>query len=238
MKSSFYAPLISWEVLALVAHHLDPRTLAIASCVCKPWTISMSSDLLWKPFCNSHFPFLFDIHFTVPYHRLYAIGHTAARRRLQTPRKPRLSLDSLIFAINIRTRTSHIAIDSSGVFKFDVDVNYDSPGSMFNDLGDVKITWNVILRGWRGIFTMMDCEGKVRFSPVAEGWFSEELPSPGCCSSEVASGMVADVKLGFCRRRSEIGGGGRKVRAEKVSVGILSIVNWRYLQHFLVPFAV
>lgn len=77
---------------------------------------------------------------------------------------------------------------------------------------------------------MMDCEGKVSFSPVAEGWFSEELPSPGCCSStEVASGMVADVKLGFCGRRSEIGGGGRKVRAEKVSVGILRIVNWRYV---------
>lgn len=35
-----------WEVLALVAHHLDPRTLAIASYVCEPWTISMSSDLL------------------------------------------------------------------------------------------------------------------------------------------------------------------------------------------------
>ncbi|XP_041024552.1 probable F-box protein At5g04010 [Juglans microcarpa x Juglans regia] len=245
-----------WAVLALVAHHLDPRTLAIASCVCKSWTISMSSDLLWKPLCNNHFPSLSDIHFTdftVPYHRLYAIGHTAARRRLQTPRKPLLSLDSLIFAINIRTRTSHIVslekpgeelqVVPGGVFKFDIDVNYESPASMFDDLGDVKITWNVILRGWRGIFTMMDCEGKVSFSPGAEGWFSEELPSPGCCSSEVASGMVADVKLGFCGRRSE-SGGGRKVRAEKVSVGILSIVNWRYvnmddglryLQHFLVP---
>ncbi|KAG6640999.1 hypothetical protein CIPAW_09G042800 [Carya illinoinensis] len=197
-----------WEVLALVAHHLDPRTLAIASYTSSenpsatPISLSFSTSTSLSP-----------------------------RRRLQTPGKPRLSLDSLIFAINIRTRTSHIAslekpgeelqVDSSGVFKFDVDVNYDSPG------------------GWRGIFTMMDCEGKVSFSPVAEGWFSEELPSPGCCSStEVASGMAADVKLGFCGRRSEIGGGGRKVRAEKVSVGILSIVNWRYLQHFLVPFAV
>lgn len=92
---------------------------------------------------------------------------------------------------------------------------------------------------------MMDCDGKVSFSPGSEGWFSEELPSPGCCSSSAAtSGIVADLKVGFCTGR-ESGIDGGKVRIEKVSLGILSILNWRYitlqdglryLQHFLLPF--
>ena len=256
MSLNFPIKTPPWEVLALVAHHLDPKTLAIASCVCKSWFISMSSDHLWKPICNTHFP---NLHFTdlgeqvhhVPYHRLYAIGHTAAKRRVQTPCKPKLSLNNLIFSINIRTKSSNIVtiakpgeeliFDPNGVFKFDVDnVNYEC-SSMVAVLEDVKMTWNVVLSGWKGVFTMMDCEGKVSFSPGAEGWFSEELPSPGCCSGAVASGVVADLKLGFCcRRESGVG----KVKVDKVSVGILSIVNWRYvsvddglryLQHFLVP---
>ncbi|GLT65900.1 hypothetical protein SLA2020_383000 [Shorea laevis] len=66
-----------------------------------------------------------------------------------------------------------------------------------------------------------------------EGWFLEELLSPGCCSTNDGSGVVADLKLGF-------GKGGSGV--EKMSVGMLSTVNWRnlgledglrYLQHFL-----
>ena len=244
-----------WEVLVLVAQHLEPKTLAIASCVCKSWSISMSSDHLWKPICNTHFPSLsnlsvhVDVH--VPsYHRLYAIGHTAAKRRVQTPCKPRVALNNLIFTINIHTKSSNIVtlakpgeeliIDPNGVFKFDFKVNYER-STMVETLEDVKITWNVILSGWRGVFTMMDCEGKVSFSPGAEGWFSDELPSPGCCSSAVASGIVSDLKFGFCSRRES---GGGKVKVDKVSVGILSIVIWRYvsvedglryLQHFLVP---
>jgi hypothetical protein len=245
-----------WEVIVLVAHRLDPKSLAVASCVCKSWSISMSSDDLWKPICNTHFPSISNLYFItdfiVPHHRLYAIGHAAAKRRVQTPCKPRLSLGSLIFTVNILTKKSRILtlakpceellVDPNGVFKFDIDVNYER-SSAFEALEDVKITWNVVLRGWRGVFTMMDCEGTVSFSPGSEGWFSDELPSTGCCSSAAASGIVADLKMGFCGRRESSGGVG-KVKARKVSVGILSIVNWRYvsvddglryLQHFLLP---
>lgn len=244
-----------WEVIVLVAHRLDAKSLAVASCVCKSWSISTSSDHLWKPICRTHFPSISNLHFitdfTVPYRRLYAIGHAAATRRVQTPCKPRLSLGSLIFTIDILTKNSRILtlakpceellVDPNGVFKFEIDVN-DECSSAFEALDDVKITWNVILRGWKGVFTMMDCEGKVSFSPGSEGWFSEELPSPGCCSSAAAaSGTVADLKMGFCGR-TESGGG--KLKASKLSAGILSIVNWRYvsvddglryLQHFLLP---
>ncbi|KAE8731208.1 putative inactive purple acid phosphatase 16-like [Hibiscus syriacus] len=84
---------------------------------------------------------------------------------------------------------------------------------------------------------MMDRKGKLSSRlRAAEGWFSEELPCPGCCSGDVGSGIVADVKLGI--------GGGADMKVEKVSVGLMRIVEWRYLsiedglrylQHFLLP---
>ena len=123
------------------------------------------------------------------------------------------------------------------MFRFDVGVG--GKGTTVREgVEEVKITWNVVLKGWRGIFTMMDCKGKVGFVAGSEGWFSQELPAPGCCSSAVASAAVADLKVGMC---SETGSDG-KVSVNKVSVGILSVVDWRYvgvedglryLQHFL-----
>lgn len=85
---------------------------------------------------------------------------------------------------------------------------------------------------------MMDCEGKVGFLAGGEGWLSQELPAPGCCSNAVASAVVADMKVHMCGGKVSDG----KVRVSKVSVGILSVVDWRYvgvedglryLQHFL-----
>ncbi|XP_068307650.1 probable F-box protein At5g04010 [Pyrus communis] len=234
-----------FEVFDLVSHHLDPKTLAISSCVCKSWFVFMSSDHLWWPICTSHFPSLSILKLTNPtvsYRRLYVIGRAAAKRRQKTPSKPRLSLDSLIFTINIfnpnlssnvlslEKSGSELVMDPSGIFKFDIDVSDYNGFEAWEDRGAVRVTWNVVLEGWRGVFEMMDCEGK-----GMEGWFSEELPSPaGCCSSVVTSGIVADLKLGFCDGR----------RVKKVSVGMLSIGDWRYvsiddalryLQHFLLP---
>lgn len=103
---------------------------------------------------------------------------------------------------------------------------------MFDAVGGFKVTWNVLLKGFEAVFTMMDCEGKGSFVSGSDGWFSEELPSPGCCTSGVTSGLVAELRLGL-----------RERVVEKVSLGVLSIVSWRYvclddafryLQHFLV----
>ena len=86
---------------------------------------------------------------------------------------------------------------------------------------------------------MMDCEGKVGFRSGGEGWFSAELPTAACCSSAAASTTVADLKMGMWGGNES---SDRKVRVKKVSVGILSIAEWRYvgvedglryLQHFL-----
>ncbi|CAI8602093.1 unnamed protein product [Vicia faba] len=247
MEKETSSATLSWEVLILVAHHLDPKTLAIASCVSKSWLHSMSSDELWKPIVTDHFPSLSTLPSTVSYYRLFALGHCAALRRRQIPPKPTLSLSDLVFGISITSKRDSrvvagasrpvdaLVVDPPGVFSFGVGLE-DCLLRKNEGLEEVlKVTWNVVVKGWRGVFTLMDCERKVRFVAGGEEWFSQELPAPSCCSKVVASSVVADMKVVMCD-------GGGKVKVEKVSMGILSVVDWRYvgvedglryLQHFL-----
>lgn len=125
-----------WQVLVLISTHIDQKTLAIASCVCKSWSISMSSDQIWQPLCSTHYPSLSTLHtcynHTVSYRRLYALGYRANNRRLKQPSKPRISLNNIIFALNIYKTTtrmvtlvkygSQLSFDKKGVFRFDIDV--------------------------------------------------------------------------------------------------------------------
>ncbi|XP_030526019.2 probable F-box protein At5g04010 [Rhodamnia argentea] len=225
-----------WEVVLLVSHHLDPKTLAVASCVCKSWCASMSSDNLWKPVCASHFPSLSALqstHPALPYRRLYALGLAAARCRARAPAKPHLSLDDLTFVVDVWSQDLHIttmskpgdeiAPDPNRLFRFELVADEERLSAM-EIMDHVRITWIVALRGWKAVFTMMECEGKASFIPGAEGWFSQELPSPECCSSATASGLVADLKLGFGSRNVT----GGRIKVERVSVGILSMSRWRY----------
>ncbi|XAR69904.1 hypothetical protein NMG60_11001669 [Bertholletia excelsa] len=232
-----------WEVLLQVAYHLDPKTLATASCVCKSWLACMSSDHLWQPLCSAHFPSLSHLSAAaaVPHRHLYALGHASAARRLRKALKPRLSLHHLLFSIQIENidvshhvfamlrPVSDLDIDSGGAFRFDITVE-DENFEGFNVKGRLRVTWNVVLKGFKGVFVMMELEG----------WFSEELPSPECCSVGAASGLVADLRLGLGGSSYD----GEKTVVEKVGVGVLSIVSWRYasvddvlryLQHFLLP---
>ncbi|KAG6413674.1 hypothetical protein SASPL_126388 [Salvia splendens] len=242
-----------WQVLELVAHRLEPETLATAACVCKSWSASLSSDHLWQPFCSAAYPSLSNLHpaaapASVPYCKLYSLGRAAEKRRLQSPPKPDLSMYDLVFTVDVQNGRSCVATvvcpgadlkpDRSGVFRFDIGVESDNLVA-FEELDSLRITWNVVLQGLKGVFTMMDCRGKGSFVLGLEGWFSKELPLPGCCSSGAASGLVSDLRLGLRE------GGGGKVVVEKISVGVLSIVSWRYvciddalryLQHFLLPF--
>jgi hypothetical protein len=244
-----HSTTLSWEILILVAHYLDPKTLAIASCVSKSWLHSMSSDILWKPILTTHFPSLATLPSNVSYCRLFALGHGAAKRRRQTPLKPTLSLGDLIFTASIRSNRDFSMIggsswpvdvlqeDPPGVFRFCV--GFDSGVVKNEGLEEVvKVTWNVVVKGWRGVFTLMDCVGKMGFVGGGEEWFSQELPAPGCCSKVVASSVVADMRVGMCGCGGESG----KVRVGKISVGILNVDDWRYvgiedglryLQHFL-----
>ncbi|KAL0334342.1 UNVERIFIED_CONTAM: hypothetical protein Sangu_1590400 [Sesamum angustifolium] len=238
-----------WQVLDLVANHLDPGTLATAACVCKSWSVSMSSDHLWQPLCSSTYRSLSNLRAAasdVSYSKLYSLGRAADKRRVQKPLKPHLSLHDLFFAVDVQTSRESVVtvvkpggelkVDKNGVFRFDIEVESEKLVG-FEALDSLRITWNVVLEGFKGVFTMMDCKGKGSFVLGLEGWFSKELPPAGCCSSEAASGLVADLRLGL----RESGG---KVVVEKMSVGVLSIVSWRYvcvddgvryLQHFLLP---
>ncbi|XP_004514585.1 probable F-box protein At5g04010 [Cicer arietinum] len=251
METPCSAATLSWEVLILVAHHLDPKTIAIASCVSKSWLHSMSSDLLWKPIVTTYFPSLSTLPSSVSYIRLFALGHSANTRRRKTPSKPILSLGDIIFAVSISSKrdssvvaaasrtADEMVVDPPGVFRFSVGCDGCIAEKSEGLEEVVKVTWNVVVKGWRGVFTLMDCEGKVGFMRGGEGWFSQELPGPRCCWKVVASSVVADMKVGMCGGEESDGG---KVRVEKVSIGILSVVEWRYvgiedglryLQHFL-----
>ncbi|KAH6828703.1 hypothetical protein C2S53_018052 [Perilla frutescens var. hirtella] len=241
-----------WQVLDLVAHRLDAQTLATAACVCKSWCISMSADDLWQPICAATYPSLANLRpaaapTPVPYCKLYGLGRAAEKRRLKSPPEPQLSMHDLVFAVDVQNGRGCVAtvinpggeikLDKNGIFRFDMDVESGNLVA-FEELDSLRITWNVVLQGFEGVFTMMDCRGKGSFVLGLEGWFSKELPPPGCCSGGGASGLVADLRLGLRE------GGGGKAVVEKLSVGMLSIVSWRYvcvddalryLQHFLLP---
>lgn len=236
-----------WEALILVATYLDPKTLTIASCVSKSWFSSMSSDHIWKPVLTAHFPSLATLSSAVAYRRLFAMGHAAAARRRQRPPKPSLSLEDLVFAVSVSTSHGVVASgvragdklrrEVAGVFRFGVECD---GGNVLKEGEEevMRVTWSVVLKGWGGVFTMVEREGKVRLVGGGEGWFWEELPVPGCCSGAVASSLVGDMKVGMCEEKGGSGG----VRVEEVSVGILRVLDWRYvsvedglryLQHFL-----
>lgn len=242
-----------WQVLDLVAHHLDPDSLAAASCVSKSWSASFSSDDLWRPLCAAAYPSLSILRTSAaapPYRRLYSLGRIAEDRRRRKPPKPRLSLHDLLFSIEIQNRGERVAgvvvpgrdlrPDRHGIFRFDVEVREEKCWVEMEGLDEVRVMWNVVVEGYKGAFGMMDCEGKGNFVVGLEGWFSKELPAAaGCCWSGGVSGLVADLRLGL---RGD--GGGRRAAVEVVSVGVLSVVSWRYvgvedalryLQHFLLP---
>ncbi|KAI3682358.1 hypothetical protein L1987_82287 [Smallanthus sonchifolius] len=245
---------IPWEVLDLIATNLDPKTLATASSVSKSWRHVMSSDHLWEHVTTSHFPSLTPLRSTtvpsLPYHRLYNLGFTSTKRRQPPPSKPRIPLQNLLFIITLTTSNSPpvtvikpgtaISRDANALFLFDIDVRDHEKWLNFELLDDTKVTWHVVLRGFEGVFTMMDCKGKGSFISGSDGWFSAELPAARwCCGG--SSGMVAEMRLTM---REEVEGGRRKMVVGSVCVGVLSIVSWRYvgvddglryLQHFLEP---
>ncbi|XP_047331812.1 probable F-box protein At5g04010 [Impatiens glandulifera] len=244
-----------WRALDLIASFLDPKTLALASCVSKTWQVSMSSDHLWEPLCLLHFPSISTLRTTDPsisFRRLYSIGHTSAIRRLRIFPEPLLTLNNLIFTVTAQVTKADTSRGSGvvnvvamvarrleptldGMFWFDLEIN-DGPWLSRRALNKIRLTWNVTLEGYGVIFTMLDCKESV--GPGIDGWMSEELPSTMCCCSRLdgsSSGLVAEGQLEMKEKDG-------KVRAEKVGVGILSLVSWRYvgiedglryLEHFL-----
>ncbi|XP_076919683.1 putative F-box protein At5g04010 [Bidens hawaiensis] len=257
-------PSIPWQVIDLVANNLDPKTLATAACVSKSWYSTMSSDHRWEHLCISHFPTLQHLRSIasppLPYHRLYNIASTASKRRQRTPKTPKITLNNLIFIITlnnpksetisiIRTGTE-LELDHKPLFRFDFDVRDRTTRKWLKlEVSDeTTVTWNIVLRGFEGVFTMMDCKGKGSFISGSDGWFSAELPSSGCCcasSCGTSSGMVSEMRLVI--KEEEGGGEGRRTVVGSVNVGVLSVVSWRYvsvdnclryLQHFFEPFNV
>ncbi|KAL5994655.1 hypothetical protein ACLOJK_024708 [Asimina triloba] len=248
-----------WEVLLLVSHFLDRKMLAIASCVCKPWSMCMAQDHLWQPICLSRFPSIAHLrhfHPTISYQRLYALARFASKHRRPIPVQPHISFHDLIFLVDVSCRNGRRVLSvgksgadllngsncATGVWQFDMQVWESDCGGCMEEKVEkegVKVVWTVVLKDWKAAFFMMEGKGNGKMVGGKEMWFSEELPSPGCCSTAAMSGLVAEVGLEF--------GGEKRVRVEKVSLGLMCVMSWRYvsvddglryLQHFLLPSAV
>lgn len=241
----------------------DPKTLATASCVSKLWSSSMSSDHLWKSICTTHFPSLSNLHPSISYRRIYALGHASAKRRRQPPPQPRLSINDLLFAVTIppgQSRDTPITIlkpfdelenHPEGRFRFDVSMKDVVSDKMVVDEEDddkMKISCSIVRRGYESVFKVLDRKGK---TSRREWWFTEELPSAGCCFCSGSSGLLAEITLVFGETIVTVAGSGnekkerKKKVVDKVRIGVMNVVsNWRYasvddtlryLQHFLLP---
>ncbi|KAL0428504.1 UNVERIFIED_CONTAM: hypothetical protein Slati_3025200 [Sesamum latifolium] len=100
------------------------------------------------------------------------------KRRVQKPLKPHLSLHDLFFAVDVQTSRESVVtvvkpggelkLDKNGVFRFDIEVESEKLVG-FEALDSLRITWNVVLEGFKGVFTMMDCKGKGSFVLGLEG---------------------------------------------------------------------
>lgn len=242
-----------WQVVVLLSHHLDPDTLALASCVSKSWRQAMSSDHLWRRICQSHYPTLSSLHRLDPsisYRRLFSMARSSYSGRSHAPPPdPRVKLHHVSFVVDVDIGSFRVLslvrpgdalhVDPDGIFRFDIDVGDHSVTAPASEV--VRVGWWVVGREWTGVFGMVGDRAKGRSMGPSGRWFSEELPACGCCMLGQASGLVAEVGLGFGE-----GGLGSKemVRLETVKLGLLSVVSWRYvsvnqglryLQHFLLP---
>lgn len=240
-----------WQVVVLISHHLDPDTLALASCVSKSWRLAMSSDDLWTRICQSQYPTLSSLHRLDPsisHRRLFSMARSSYSGRSHAPPPdPRVKLHHVSFVVDVDIGSSRVLslvrpgdalhVDPDGVFRFDIEVG-DSVTAPASEV--VRVGWWVVGRGWTGVFGMVGDGAKGRSMGPSGRWFSEELPACGCCMVGQASGLVAEVGLGF----GEGGGSKEVVRLETVKLGLLSVVSWRYvsvnqglryLQHFLLP---
>ncbi|XP_072976155.1 probable F-box protein At5g04010 [Typha angustifolia] len=250
-KRSPSNPTLPWEATLLVAHHLDPKTLAVASCVSKPWHAVFSSDDIWKPICLSRFPS--SLHFptttTSSYHSFFSLLLSSSAHLRRRPPTPRLALRDLLFAVDVFRNSApvlsfaksgdQLALAQDSIFRFDVDVGSSNVEVAAAD--EYRVAWTVVMKGFQGAFSIMQ---RVEKGKLVEGnglWFTGALPNPECCSAAAMGGGQLEAELGM-----EFGGGDgrRSRRVEKVRLGLMSILSWRYLrvedgllylQHFLLP---
>lgn len=230
-----------WEALSLVAEFLDPKSLALASCVCKSWREVMSADHLWLSHLLSNFPSAkqFLAGGATSPRELFAVLRSASLRRRRNPPPPRISLADLVFAVDVFRRGNETCLLSlakrgseltkTEVFHFEIEPG--CPAAVECGADEMRVTWTVVMVGCRGALSMMEGVAKGRNVGSNAVWFSEELPKPECCCSQaaVAGGggtLMAEVGLEFSSGGE---GDGRRRRVERVRVGMMADLGCRYL---------
>ncbi|CAA7388390.1 unnamed protein product [Spirodela intermedia] len=244
-----------WEAVVLFSRRLDPSSLAVAACVCRSWRAAMSSDELWRSICLSLSPSLSRHRGRPSYRHLFALLRVAAEQRRRRPPPPEISLGELLFAVEVLRGGEPVfsAVVPGGdlggvgsqVFRFDV-AGGGGEAVAVAEATALRCSWTVVQRGWKGAAVMMEGGEKGVAVGEDEVWFSEELPPPACCCSGLRTGgLVAELGL----RLGDRSGGdmvaeGRRRAVVGVTVGVLRVVGWRYvevddglmyLQHFISP---
>ncbi|XP_064941199.1 probable F-box protein At5g04010 [Musa acuminata AAA Group] len=202
-----------WEVIQLLSQWLDPKSLAVASCVSKSWYAIFSSEHLWKPICHSLFPS--SLHLTtanpsVSHRHLFLLLHAASKRRLAIPSPPLLSLRHLVFMVDVfhgDAPVLSLAVTGEeleslhGIFRFEVRIGEVYKRGEVDAREELRVVWMVVTKECREAFTLIDYVGKGTSVGSNELWFSEKLPCPSscCCSATMdLADLEAEVVIELC----------------------------------------
>ncbi|KAJ6935944.1 hypothetical protein NC652_010856 [Populus alba x Populus x berolinensis] len=169
LESYSPSPSPSWELLFLVAQYLDPKSLATASCVSKSWPESFSSEDIWRPICSVHYPSVYNLKLVDPAllspplrYCLHGSLQAPASKANKTPPAPKGP--PLRHQCKYR-RVFHFIHPIQTMFAVDIDLESSLKKEAIRE---IKVTWNVVLRGWKAVFNMMEsCSGKASFVPEA-----------------------------------------------------------------------
>ncbi|KAG5377421.1 hypothetical protein IGI04_042017 [Brassica rapa subsp. trilocularis] len=229
-------PPPSWEVLNAISYHMDPETLAVASCVSTTWLKCFSSENLWKSIMTARSsqrscPYEIALEHTeggiVSYKRLVsAVERDAKRRRKgQLEEAVKISLSDLSFIIHVSTKTKKASVYKKGkdlVFdpndKFQIEVDVSKAGITAGK-DEVRVTWQIMYK--EKFFTVADT---VRSLDTKYGWFVDKL------EYKDNRKLVGDVKTSF-----------KEDVLEKIGFAIVDSDGWgsllvdgflRYLQRF------
>ncbi|CAN8237328.1 unnamed protein product [Cochlearia groenlandica] len=107
-----------YTVLCLLGSYMDPKTLAIASCVSTTWSHVFSSESLWEHVLTttqssnlaSNFAIAKETMERFSYKRFASVIETESKRsrknQQQQEEKPKISLSDLIFILHVSTESS------------------------------------------------------------------------------------------------------------------------------------
>ncbi|ESQ50882.1 hypothetical protein EUTSA_v10023018mg [Eutrema salsugineum] len=230
----------SWEALSLLGLYMEPKTLAVASCVSTTLLKCFSLENLWKSLITARStkpssPYDFSLENTelISYKHLVSTVETDAKRRRknhQLPAEIKISMSDLSFIVHVSTETKKASVLKKGKDlefgpndKFLIEADVSSSGITAGEKS-VRMTWQVVYKNWEKFLTIAD-DTSTRSLDRNYGWFTDKL------EDKDNRKLLGDVKPSF--------NGGV---LDKIGFSIIDSDGWgnllvygflRYLQWFL-----